>query len=398
MALATVEKPPIVTVGAVWLLLAKSRFEAALVAWGSRSGQLEDIDVPFDISAEFVPRLVSPALGRMVAQQLEGAGEGFERIVGRSEVMQQMVRRARHVARYDLPVVLEGESGTGKELLARAIHDASPRKRGPFVAVNCGAIPPTLQEAELFGHVKGAFTGAEKDRPGHFRKAHGGTLFLDEIGDLQKPMQALLLRPLQEKEVVPVGASEPLRVDVRVIAASHRRLSLLVGSGDFREDLYFRLAVATVRLPPVREREGDLGLLVDSLWGDLERKQRELRLPEKRLTAGAKRRLLAHSWPGNVRELGNVLARLILWADDDVGADDVEDALGNSPSGSSSAFDRPLTEGFDLHSVQGEIARHYIERALAQTNGNKTKAAELLGLKSQQVLTDWMKRHRVGLS
>ena len=161
--------------------------------------------------------------------------------------------------------------------------------------------------------------------------------------------------------------------------------------------LYFRLAVATVRLPPVREREGDLGLLVDSLWGTLERKQRELRLPEKRLTAGARRRLLAHSWPGNVRELGNVLARLILWAEEDVGADDVEEALGNSPSGSSSAFDRPLTEGFDLHSVQREVARHYIERALAQTNGNKTKAAELLGLKSQQVLTDWMKRHRVAL-
>ena len=189
--------------------------------------------------------------------------------------MVRLVEKAQQVALRNVPVLLEGESGTGKELFARAIHQHSPRRDEPFIAVNCGAIPQNLVESELFGHEKGAFTGANAPRKGHFESAHGGTLFLDEIGELPKDMQVRLLRVLQEGEVVRLGASRPISLDVRIVAATNRTLIEEVGEGRFREDLFYRIAVAYLKLPPLRERPGDLGLLIDHLIEQINRESEE---------------------------------------------------------------------------------------------------------------------------
>ncbi len=382
--------------GSVWLLLGKSRFPAALVAW-SRDKKLERIEVPFEISAEFVPHLLSrkdAALERWSAEA-PAAGAAFQDIVFSCESMRSLVRRAQAVARHRVPVLLEGESGTGKELLARAIHNAGPRAGRPFIAVNCGAIPENLVEAELFGHVKGAFTGAAEARAGHFRAAHGGTLFLDEIGELPLSVQVKLLRPLQESEVTPVGASRPERVDVRVIAATHRNLLSDVAQGRFREDLFFRLAIAVLRIPPLREREGDLTRLVDSLWGAVNRELVESGFDEKRLSPGARNQLLRHRWPGNVRELLNTLRRAALWAEGaTVTEAEARDALLPEKSAASEAvLHRALAPGFTLEAVIGEVAQHYLARALSEAGGNKSKAARLLGFKSHQRLGHWLQRY-----
>ena len=187
----------------------------------------------------------------------------FNDIIHRSEVMQRVILKARRIAPRSIPVLIEGESGTGKELFARAIHDASPRKEKPFVAINCGAIPAELVESELFGHEKGAFTGANTARAGHFEAAHQGTIFLDEIGELPKGMQVKLLRTVQEGEVKRIGATQARKVDIRIIAATNRNLIDEVAAGNFREDLFYRLAVAVIKLPPLRERAGDVSLLID---------------------------------------------------------------------------------------------------------------------------------------
>ncbi|MFP2905226.1 sigma-54 interaction domain-containing protein [Pyxidicoccus sp. 3LFB2] len=382
--------------GSVWLLLGKSRFPANLVAW-SRDKKLERIEVPFDISAEFVPGLLASrdAALEKWSPEVPSAGAAFQDIIFSCKVMRSLVRRAQAVARHSVPVLLEGESGTGKELLARAIHNASPRAGRPFIAVNCGAIPENLVEAELFGHVKGAFTGATEPRLGHFRAAEGGTLFLDEVGELSLSVQVKLLRPLQEGEVTPVGASRPERVNVRVIAATHRNLLSDVAQQRFREDLFFRLAIAVLRIPPLREREGDLTRLVDSLWTAINRELVESGFGEKRLSPGARNQLLRHQWPGNVRELLNTLRRAALWAEGATvtEADAREALLPEARAASESVLHRPLLQGFELEAVLAEVARHYLARALEEAGGNKTKAAWLLGFKSHQRFTQWCHRY-----
>jgi DNA-binding NtrC family response regulator len=251
---------------AVWILLAKTRFPAELIESSKEHG-VRTANVPFDISAEFIPELLRRSDQRLerLAQGLPDEAPEFADIIHRSPQMQQVIGRARRVALRGIPVLIEGESGTGKELLARAIHRASPRAAKPFIAVNCGAIPSELVESEFFGHKKGGFTGATADRQGHFESAQGGTLFLDEIGELPKAIQVKLLRVLQEGEVVRVGDSTPRKVDVRIIAATNRTLTNEIATGNFREDLFFRLAVAIIKLPPLRERSGDLTLLIDAL-------------------------------------------------------------------------------------------------------------------------------------
>jgi len=207
-----------------------------------------------------------------------------------------------------------GQSGTGKELLARAIHQASPRRARPFVTVNCGAIAPDLIESELFGHEKGAFTGAVGQRVGYFESAHSGTLFLDELGELPKPAQVKRLRALQEGEVTRVGATAPTPVDVRILAATNRTLVEDVAAGRFREDLFYRLAVAVIHLPPLREREGDAGLLLDRLLDQVNREsETEPGYSPKILSVNARKLLLEHPWPGNVREMQNTLRRAAVW-------------------------------------------------------------------------------------
>jgi len=384
---------------AVWILLSKTRFPAELVESSKEHG-VSTTSLPFDISADFVPNLYRKP-DRRLAQLAEGlppTAPEFENIIHRSEVMRRVILKARRVAPRSIPVLIEGESGTGKELFARAIHDASPRRKKPFVAINCGAIPTELVESELFGHEKGSFTGATSAKIGYFEAADKGTLFLDEIGELPKAMQVKLLRTLQYGEVKRIGATEARTVDVRIITATNRSLIEEVSAGFFREDLFYRLAVAVIKLPPLREREGDVSLLIDQFLEQINREScNEPRHKHKKLSASARNLLLQHSWPGNVRELQNTLARAAVWsADEELKEDDIREALLPVPSSEKekeTILNRPLGQGINLPEMMKAVAVHYLERALKENNGNKTKAAKILGLPSYQTLTNWLKRY-----
>ncbi len=382
---------------AVWILLAKTRFPAAMIE-SSREHGVRTASVPFDISADFLPDLLRQPdreLERLSAGLLPEAPE-FDAIVHRSPVMQRAILRARRVAPRSVPVLLEGETGTGKELMARAIHQASPRRDRPFIAVNCGALPPELVESELFGHEKGAFTGADRSRPGYFAAANGGTLFLDEIGELPPAAQVKLLRVLQEGAVVRVGATTPRDVDVRVIAATNRTLAEEVAEGRFREDLFYRLAVAVLQLPPLRDRAGDTGLLADRLLERINAESTsEPGYREKKISASARNVLLRHAWPGNVRELSNTLRRAAIWSDGSaITAQDLSDALlPAARDHGRQILDRPLGNGFSLPQLLAEVARHYLGRAMEEASDNKTRAAELVGLASYQTLTNWLSKY-----
>lgn len=384
---------------AVWILLSKTRFPAELIE-SSREHGVRPASVPFDISADFIPDLLrkpDQTLERLAAGLPVEAPE-FDDIIHRSEVMQRVVLKARRIAPRSIPVLIEGESGTGKELFARAIHDASPRQDKPFVAINCGAIPAELVESELFGHERGAFTGAASARTGYFEAAHTGTIFLDEIGELPKEMQVKLLRTLQEGEVKRIGATTPKKVDVRIIAATNRNLIDEVAAGSFREDLFYRLAVAVIKLPPLREREGDVSLLIDQFLDRINKESgSEPGYMQKKISAPARNLLLLHPWPGNVRELQNTLTRAAVWSlDEELGEEDIREALLPIPAsikGKDDILNQQLTHGIDLPEIMRTVAVHYLERALEKNNGNKTKTAKTLGLPSYQTLTNWLKKY-----
>ena len=384
---------------AVWIILAKTRFPAELIESSPKHG-VQIASVPFDISAEFLPDLLrgpDERLRNLTAGLPPDAPE-FADIIHRSDVMARVVAKARRVAPRSVPVLIEGESGTGKELFARAIHMASPRHDSPFQAVNCGAIPAELVESELFGHEKGAYTGADRRRRGHFEAANGGTLFLDEVGELPLPAQVKLLRTLQEGTVLRVGATRPVTVDVRIIAATNRTLTEEIAEGRFREDLFYRLAVAGLHLPPLRERPGDLNLLLDRLLEQVnEEHARQPGFEHKIFSVSARNIVLTHSWPGNVRELVNTLHRLAIWTPGpEVLAEDVREALlPLIGARADRILDRPMDNGLSLPDLLAQVARHYLERALDATGGNKTRAARLVGLPSYQTLTNWLKRYGV---
>jgi DNA-binding NtrC family response regulator len=386
---------------AVWIILAKTRFPAELIE-SSQAHGVRTASVPFDISADFIPDLLRRSDDKLtrLAQGAAEAAPGFEEIVHRSPTMRRTIEQARRIAVSSVSVLIEGESGTGKELMARAIHRASPRRDKPFVAVNCGAIPRDLAESEFFGHVKGAFTGASSDREGHFEKARGGTLFLDEIGELPLPLQVKLLRALQEREVTRIGSSKPIPVDVRIVAATNRNLLEEISQGSFREDLFYRLAVAILKLPPVRERSGDLSLLIDTLLAKVNDEARTVPgYKEKKLSAGAKNLMLKHPWPGNVRELLNTLQRVCVSTDEEtIGTETVKESLldlGSVDRRRDPVLGRNVTEGVDLQEILGDVARHYIRAALRETDNNKTQAAKLLALSNYQTLSNWMARYDV---
>jgi two-component system response regulator PilR (NtrC family) len=286
------------------------------------------------------------------------------------------------VARSQAPVHITGESGTGKELVARLIHQSGARADGPFVAVNCGAIPSELMESELFGHRRGSFTGAVADKPGLVQSAEGGTLFLDEVADLPLHMQVKLLRVIQEKAVRPIGAPKEEPVDVRILSATHRHLGELVAAGRFREDLFYRINVIELRVPALRERREDMDELIDNILARLSRK-----LPGQRplLGTAARRALYAHTFPGNVRELENILERaLALNAGDEIGVEDLQlRPAPNLPGATATTSGEPLgagTTGAALDQQLEHIERDAIVRALEQTRYNKTAAARLLGM------------------
>ena len=307
--------------------------------------------------------------GQAGQPQMHDDGE----LVSGSEAMRQVFKRIGLAADSDATVLVLGETGTGKELVARALHRNSVRAERPFVAVNCAAIPADLMESELFGHVKGAFTGAVSDRAGRFREAQGGTLFLDEVGDMPLPTQAKILRALQEREITPVGASRALPVNVRIIAATHRDLPAAVKEGRFREDLWYRLQVVPVHLPPLRERLGDVLLLAEHFL-----RQGGGASP-KRLGADAARLLLAHDWPGNVRELRNAMERAALLCPGPViGPEHIglQPAAANGPA---------IDWNGPLAPAVAQLEREMVTRALAATMGNRAEAARRLGLSRQQL-------------
>jgi len=293
----------------------------------------------------------------------------FDNIVASSGVMQQILRQVAQIAATDSAVALYGESGTGKELIAKAIHAASRRARGAFVALNCGALPEGLLENELFGHVKGAYTGADQARGGLLRQAHGGTLFLDEVAELALPLQVKFLRVLQEREFYPLGAGQPTKVDFRLIVATNRDLWQAVSDEKFREDLYYRIHVIPIFLPPLRERREDIPLLAHDC---LQRLSRELEKAIRGFTPEAMHLLLQHDWPGNVRELANVVERAVVLAIQDMITPDL--LLLGKPTAKP-----PQRALGPLKHAEEEFERGYLIQVLAATHGNVSRAAALAG-------------------
>ena len=295
-------------------------------------------------------------------------------IIGKSDEMHQVYRMVERVAGADSTILIHGESGTGKELIARAIHDQSHRAKGPFVTINCGALPESLLESELFGHVKGSFTGAIKDKDGLFKVANGGTFLLDEIGETTPAIQVKLLRAIQEREIIPVGGTKPIKIDVRIIAATNRDLEEEVNLGNFRADLYYRLDVIRVTLPSLRERRDDIPLLVDHF---LRRYKKDYAGGELSsvLSSEALDLLVAYSWPGNVRELENVIERAVILQERDViSVDDLPEKVVGERG-------RSRDEGIGESGITlEELERRYMVQVLNDTSWHKKKAAEILGI------------------
>jgi DNA-binding NtrC family response regulator len=392
---------------AIWVLLGKSKYHPTTF-YQTYDGNVRVTEIPFDLIVDFVPQVLRDADTRLQFLASHGPEEvaGFENIVGNSRTIRLAVGRARRAAQRDVSVLIPGESGSGKEMFARAIHDASPRRGQPFVAINCAAISAGLLESELFGHKKGSFTGATEDRAGAFTEADGGTLFLDEIGECELSMQAKLLRVLQPPDNHPcqrvyyrVGDSRPLTSDVRIIAATNRDLLDRVAHHQFREDLYYRLAVITIKLPPLRDRREDIPLLANKL---LERINRDFSRQEpgfqpRRLSGSAVDFAKKHPWPGNVRQLFNTLTQAAVMTDEAViDRRDLADAIAEVPGQSvTNLLELPLGEGFSLERHLQTIQAHYLRRALEEAGGVQRRAAELLGYRNYQTLAAQLERLRI---
>ena len=347
-----------------------------------RHGAVDFLVKPLDLHdlRRVLGRVFDDRRARARAPRVGDRDAGADRLgdlVGRDPRMIEIYKVIGQVAATRANVLIRGESGTGKELIARAIHEHSDDAAEPFVPVNCTALPATLLESELFGHVRGSFTGAQADRRGRFALAGRGSIFLDEIGDTTPDFQTKLLRVLQERQFYPVGVDRPERTDARVIAATHRDLEAMVEAGSFRGDLYYRLRVVEIGVPPLRERAGDLPLLASAL---LRRASAALDRPLPVLTSGALAALARHPWPGNVRELENCLTRALVVASGDViHAEDL--TLVEAPASSAARI-----------GTLDEMEREHVERALASTGGHKTRAAQLLGV-SRPRLDRLLKKH-----
>jgi DNA-binding NtrC family response regulator len=311
----------------------------------------------------------------------------FGNILGHSRPMQKLFHLLETVARSNSTILITGETGTGKEVVARAIHHNGARKQQRFVALNCSAIPETLLEAELFGHVRGAFTGAVGARQGRFEQAHKGTLFLDEVGTMSTALQMKLLRALQEREFERVGDSQTIKVDVRVIAATNSELSKMVAEGTFREDLYYRLHVIPIQLPPLRERRDDIPVLVKHF---LEKFAPGMAM---QVSQGAMRALMAYTWPGNVRQLENAIERAVALSAGrrEVAVTDLPAEVQTTPETTETPFVDFPDSGLDLPAYLAKIERDLIQRSLDRTGGNRNKAAELLRIK-RTTLVEKLKR------
>jgi DNA-binding NtrC family response regulator len=356
-----------------------------------RNGAYDFIQKPIDL--EHLKHLLARAIERqqlfrenMVLREEYAHRMGFPRIVGEHESIQSAAREMQRIALTESTVLLLGESGTGKELFARAVHQLSPRAQKPFVALNCAAIPATLVENELFGHEKGAFTGAGQRKAGKFEMAHGGTIFLDEIGEVPLEAQGKLLRVLEEKVIERLGGGKETSIDVRVVAATNRDLEAAIDAGQFRRDLYYRLAVFPIRIPALRERGEDVILLAEHF---LDRFRRELKKPVLSFSADALSALRAHTWPGNVRELQNSIERAAILHDTELRASDLN--LSANLKASAATADADINWDAPLQDISSQavrsVERAKIEATLRECKWNKAAAAERLGISYKTLLT-----------
>lgn len=394
---------------ATWLLLGKTRYPAVFYET-SRDGKVWVSDIPFDL-IDVIPEVLRNPDAHLqhLASEAPSEVQGFEDIVGNSRAIRDAVGRAKRSAMRSVSVLLLGESGTGKEMFASAIWKSSPRRDKPFRAINCAALSKSLLESELFGHKKGSFTGADRDREGAFESVDGGTLFLDEVGECDLETQAKLLRVLQPvteqgaaiRKVCRLGEEKERTVDVRIVAATNRDLQEAIRNGDFREDLYYRLAAVTVTLPPLRDRKTDIPKLAERILGQLNG-QFALEEPDyehKSFSATAIAFVKNHHWPGNVRQLYNVLVQAAVLSDGKtLGRKEIAAALGEMPDMNESSNGlslREIGDGFDLEEHLNSLQSLYLRRAMEESGGVKAKAARLLGMKNYQTLDAQLKRLKV---
>ena len=357
----------------------------------SPDNTIVEASIPLDFAHEYVKSAAKNVAAK--ASRTPSTGAAFAYITANSEVMKNTVAVAKKLASSDVPILILGETGTGKENMAKAIHAASLRANKPLRVINCGAIPENLVDSVLFGHVRGAFTGAISNRSGIFEQANGGTLFLDEIGELSADIQVKLLRALQEGEITRVGDDKVIKVDVRIIGATHRDLIKMMVTGNFREDLFYRLAVGIVRVPALRERIDDIKPLVDEFQKAINTSAS--RMPgyqSKQMSPDALNYIELQPWLGNIRELWNTLNRVFIISEKSVlNEEDIKDALINRHSeDAESVVSLAFGQKVDLERVLEGIRKKYIEAALKATGNHYTKAAEMLGLNNRQTLKNWM--------
>lgn len=395
---------------AVWVLLGRTQFSATF--YQTHRSRAWKAQIPFDLTLDVIPAYLRDPDSTLhhLASEAPSDVAGFEDIVGESRAIREAVGRAKRSAVRSVSVLLLGESGTGKELFANAIRQASPRRKKKFIAINCATLSEELLRSELFGHSKGAFTGAAADKLGAFEVADGGTIFLDEVGECDLATQAQLLRALQPdtskgpsvRTIQRLGDGQEKVVDVRILAATNQDLRQRIKEGKFREDLFYRLATITITLPPLRSRKSDIEPMAIRILDQINRQfeQEEPSYEHKKLSASAKSFVKRHDWPGNVRQLYNALVQAAVLCEKQIDRADIESALAEMPQADSSIATlaaHPLGDGFDIEKHLNNVRIEYLHRALEEAGGVKAEAARLLGMNNYQTLDAQLKKFKISV-